>query len=148
MTLCPFCNNELPPIVEGAIEAIGRWCPSGCDSTIRVSVRCPSCKRVIYRKEITFPYSYNELVRLAERYGFDVETIANNQRFGKDAPYNIPEDVKRVTEYDYDPVIVHTQEGQSIADWMEVILEDAKDGLYLRIPGQETCRLVPLTEGV
>ncbi len=113
---CVFCNKNLPEIVQASIEAIGVWCPSGCDSAVRVAVRCPHCGRVIYRKLIYIEYAYSTLKRLADKYGFEVEEIR------PDDPY------------------IEEREGiicdeSSLEDMRhEAALVPRKDGLYLYIP--------------
>ncbi len=134
MMLCAFCSKPLPPVTAGAIDAIGVWCQSGCDSTIRVSVRCPHCDKVIYRKDIIFPYSYELLLDLANRHGFDVETIADNSRFGGGV---------EVEEVDYDAWVAPP--GEPEPDWAKITLAEDAGELRLRV-WDVTYRLTPEDE--
>lgn len=54
--ICPFCSEELPQDLQGVLEAFYKKCPSGCDAKHLVSISCPSCERVFWKKWVKTRY--------------------------------------------------------------------------------------------
>lgn len=54
---CPYCKKIFKREVEGVLEALEYSCPSHCDLVGYVTVACPDCGKIFYKRGVYLDYA-------------------------------------------------------------------------------------------